>query len=141
GELTGKHPGSPVELEVKGHRLRVPTASMGAARFSFAELCERPLGPHDFLCIAHAFHTVLIDAIPILAHASRDVTRRFVNLVDTLYDHRVCLIASAAAEPRELYAAGDLRFLFDRTASRLIEMRSADYLAGRIEQLAAPAPA
>ena len=141
GELTGQHIGSAMDIEVKGHHLIVPMASMGVARFTFAELCDRPLGANDFLSIAHTFHTVVIDDIPLLANASRDVTRRFVNLIDTLYDHRVCLLASAAAEPRELYADGDLRLLCDRTASRLIEMRSASYLQGRQQRLALPASA
>jgi cell division protein ZapE len=135
GELTGRHPGAPTRLEVKGRKLRVPLASMGVARFAFAELCEAPLGANDFLHIAHAFHTVLIDAIPVLSRAPRDVTRRFVNLIDTLYDCRVCLIASAAAEPHALYAAGDMTYLFDRTASRLIEMRSQSYLTARMDRL------
>ena len=141
GEITGHHPGAPAHLEVKGRKVRVPLVSMGVARFSFAELCEAPLGANDFLHIAHAFHTVLIDAIPVLGMAPRDVTRRFVNLIDTLYDNRVCLIASAAAEPQALYAAGDMRVLFDRTASRLIEMRSQSYLTGRMDRLGAPVPA
>jgi cell division protein ZapE len=136
-ELTGNHPGAPMDLEVKGRKLRVPLASMGVARFSFAELCAQPLGANDFLHIAHAFHTVLIDAIPVLTNAGRDVTRRFVNLIDTLYDSRVCLIASAAAEPDALYPAGDMQFLFERTSSRLFEMRSVGYLTGRIDRLAA----
>jgi len=101
-------------------------------------LCEAPLGANDFLYIAHAFHTVMIDAIPILGEASRDVTRRFVNLIDTLYDARVGLVASAAAEPQALYAGGDMGYLFDRTASRLVEMRSQSYLAARMERLGAP---
>jgi cell division protein ZapE len=141
GELTGHHPGAPTDLEVKGRKLRVPLASMGVARFTFAELCEAPLGANDFLRIAHAFHTVMIDAIPVLAKAPRDVTRRFVNLIDTLYDARVCLVASAAAEPQALYAAGDMGYLFERTASRLIEMRSQGYLAARMDRLGAPVPA
>ncbi len=141
GELTGNHPGVPTHLEVKGRKLRVPLASMGVARFAFADLCDAPLGANDFLHIAHAFHTVLIDAIPVLGKAPRDVTRRFVNLIDTLYDSRVSLIASAAAEPQALYVAGDMGYLFDRTASRLIEMRSADYLAGRMDRLGAHVPA
>ena len=103
GELTGNHPGATTHLEVKGRKLRVPLASMGVVRFAFADLCEAPLGANDFLHIAHAFHTVLIDAVPVLERAQRDVTRRFVNLVDTLYDSRVCLVASAAAEPQALY--------------------------------------
>ncbi len=140
-ELTGNRPGAPVDLEVKGRKLRVPAAAMGVARFSFAELCDQPLGANDFLHIAHAFHTLLIDAIPVLAKAPRDVTRRFVNLIDTLYDNRVCLVASAAAEPADLYPAGDMGFLFERTASRLIEMRSEAYLAARMDRLPAPVPA
>jgi cell division protein ZapE len=141
GDLTGNHPGAVVDLDVKGRRLRVPLASMGVARFTFRELCDQPLGANDFLHIAHAFHTVLIDGIPVLKSAPRDVTRRFVNLVDTLYDNRVTLVASAAAEPAALYPAGDMSFLFERTASRLIEMRSASYLTGRLDRFQAPVPA
>jgi cell division protein ZapE len=140
-ELTGHHPGAPVDLDVKGRKVRVPLASMGVARFAFADLCEAPLGANDFLHIAHAFHTVLIDAIPILGEASRDVTRRFVNLIDTLYDARVGLVASAAAEPQALYTGGDMGYLFDRTASRLVEMRSQSYLAARMDRLGARVPA
>ena len=123
--------GRAADLEVKGRKLAVPQASMGVARFSFAELCEQPLGTLDYLALAHKFHTVMIDGIPVLAPAQRDVARRFVNLIDTLYDNRVCLVASAAAEPEGLYPAGDMQFLFERTASRLIEMRSEGYLAAR----------
>jgi cell division protein ZapE len=137
GELTGGHPGAPAALEVKGRKLNVPQASMGVARFSFAELCDAPLGSIDFLAIAHAFHAVMIDGIPQLSAAPRDVTRRFINLIDTLYDSRVCLVASAGAEPQDLYAAGPMQQLFERTASRLIEMRSEGYLAGRMDRLAA----
>ena len=139
-ELTGNRPGSPIELPVKGHTLHVPRAAMGVARFAFAELCERPLGSNDFLHLAQAYHTVVIENIPQLG-ASRNVARRFINLIDTLYDNRVCLIASAAADPGALFTAADMRLLFERTASRLIEMRSGQYLAGRLERLAAPAPA
>ena len=140
-QLTGNHPGAPMDLEVKGRKVRVPLASMGVARFSFAELCAQPLGANDFLHIAHAFHTVLIEGIPSFANVQRDVIRRFVNLIDTLYDSRVCLIASAAAEPDALYPAGDMQFLFERTASRLFEMRSEGYLTGRLDRLAAAASA
>jgi cell division protein ZapE len=134
-ELTGQHPGAPVDLDVKGRTLHVPQASMGVARFTFAELCEQPLGTLDYLHIARRFHAVLIDGIPVLKPAQRDVARRFVNLVDTLYDARVSLIASAAAEPVELYPEGDVHFLFERTASRLTEMRSEGYLAGRKDRV------
>jgi cell division protein ZapE len=140
-ELTGGQPGAPLALEVKGRKLAVPLAAMGVARFAFAELCEQPLGTLDFLALAHKFHTVMIDDIPVLAPARRDVARRFVNLIDTLYDARVGLVASAAAEPDGLYPSGDAHFLFERTASRLIEMRSEGYLAARSERMAAPAQA
>jgi cell division protein ZapE len=140
-ELTGGQPGAPLVLDVKGRKLEVPLAAMGAARFTFAELCEQPLGTLDYLALAHHFHTLLIDDIPVLAPARRDVTRRFVNLVDTLYASRVGLIVSAAAEPHGLYPEGDVHFLFERTASRLIEMRSESYLAARSERLLVPVPA
>src|SRR5262245_28483098 len=137
-DLTGNTPGAPAVLEVKGRQLKVPRAAMGVARFTFAELCEAPLGTLDYLVLAHAFHTVMIDSIPVLAPARRDVAHRFVNLVDTLYDNRVGLVASAAAEPAGLYPAGDVQFLFERTVSRLIEMRSEAYLAARSERLGVP---
>jgi cell division protein ZapE len=140
-ELTGNHPGAPVDIDVKGHKVHVPLASMGVARFYFPDLCTKPLGANDFLHIAHTFHTVLIEGIPSFGNVQRDVVRRFINLIDTLYDSRVCLIASAAAEPSDLYPAADMQFLFERTASRLYEMRSAGYLTGRLDRLAVPAPA
>ena len=127
--LTGGHPGKPHSLEFKGRKLVVPLASMGVARFSFAELCEQPLGTLDYLHIAHAFHTVIVDGIPRIGPDRRDSARRFINLIDTLYDNRICLIASADAEPEQLYRPGPGADLFDRTASRLMEMRSEAYLA------------
>jgi cell division protein ZapE len=130
-ELSGGQPGVPMELDVKGRSLRVPLAAMGLARFTFAELCEQPLGTVDYLALTHQFHTLFLDAIPVMAPERRDVARRFVNLIDTLYDARVGLIASAAAEPDGLYPRGDVHFLFERTVSRLTEMRSEPYLAAR----------
>ena len=101
------------------------------ARFSFAALCEAPLGAADFLAIAQAYHTVLIDGIRIIGAAERNIAKRFIVLIDTFYDRHVKLVASAAAEPTGLYRAEEGReaFEFERTASRLIEMRSDDYLA------------
>ena len=128
--LTGRHPGKSVELDVKGRRLTIPLASMGVARFAFDDLCATPLGVNDYLHIAHAFHTVILDGIPVIDPERRDVARRFINLIDALYDSRICLIASAAAEPNALYPKGDGADLFERTASRLTEMRSEAYLAG-----------
>ncbi len=140
-ELTGNHPGAPLDLDVKGHKVHVPLASMGVARFAFADLCAKPLGANDFLHVAHTFHTVLIEGIPSFGNVQRDVIRRFINLIDTLYDSRVCLVASAAAEPNALAPTTEMQFLFERTASRLYEMRSAGYLTGRLDRHAAAASA
>ncbi len=129
--LTGNHPAAAVDLLVKGRRLVVPQTSMGVARFSFDQLCGQPLGANDYLQIAHAFHTVLIDGIPVLTPDKRNEARRLITLVDTLYDSGVCLIVSADAEPAGLYPAGDGVHLFERTASRLTEMRSEGYLTAR----------
>lgn len=124
----------PMSLEVLGRQVHVPMATRGVARFGFDDLCARPLGPRDYLHVAHAFHTVLIDGIPILGPAKRNEARRFINLIDALYDNKVGLIASADSEPDLLYVAGDGAELFQRTASRLIEMRSQDYLESRTER-------
>jgi cell division protein ZapE len=130
-DLTGLETGSTTELEVKGRRVRVPQAAHGVARFSFEELCARPLGAADYLAIARQFHTVLIDGIPALSPAKRNEARRFVNLIDTLYDQRVGVIVSAETDIDGIYKEGDGAFFFERTMSRLIEMRSEDYLAKR----------
>ncbi len=111
--------------------MRVPLASMGVARFAFKDLCEAPLGTLDYLRIAHTYHTVMIDGIPVMQRDRREIARRFINLIDTLYDNKVCLIASAAAEPDALCEDSAGAKAFVRTASRLIEMRSIEYLATR----------
>lgn len=129
--LTGHHPVTPVSLDVKGRQVHVPMAAMGVARLSFADLCEKPLGSLDYLHLAHAFHTVILEGIPVLTPDRRNEARRFIHLIDTLYDNRICLIASAEAEPDLLYPAGDGAQIFERTASRLMEMRSEAYLEGR----------
>lgn len=134
-ELAGPPPHSPMDLIVSGRRLHVPQQADGSARFTFAELCEAPLGSRDYLALARRFHTIFIDRIPVLAPAQRNAARRFINLIDTLYDNRVGLVVSAAAEPTALYTAGDGAELFHRTASRLIEMRSEAYVADRIARL------
>src|SRR4051794_29465178 len=129
--LTSGHNGAGMALAVKGRTLRVPRAAMGVARFSFRELCEEPLAAPDYLTIAHAFHTLVIDCIPVMDYDARNAAKRFIILIDTLYDNGVKLIASAAAEPDALYCAteGYEAQEFKRTASRLIEMRSEAYLA------------
>jgi cell division protein ZapE len=134
--LTGVWKGKPMTLDVKGRPLHVPEAARGVAFFSFDDLCAKPLGALDYLHIAHAFHTVIIEGIPKLPPEKRNEARRFINLIDTLYDGRIGLIASAEAEPQDLYPAGDAAILFERTVSRLIEMRSEAYLESRTERAA-----
>ena len=133
--LTGLWEGKPEDIDVKGRIVHVPSAARGVARFTFEELCDRPLGSLDYLHIAHRYHTLIIEGIPRLVPERRAAARRFINLIDTLYDSRVGLIASAEAEPDELHPKGDEAFLFERTASRLIEMRSAEYLASRMARI------
>jgi cell division protein ZapE len=129
--LTGTLQGEPSALTVKGRVIRVAEAARGVARFSFAQLCEQPLGASDYLRIAHEFHTLIIDGIPVMDYPQRNEAKRFIALIDTLYDNAVKLVASAEAEPPALYLAteGYEANEFKRTASRLFEMRSEEYLA------------
>jgi cell division protein ZapE len=129
--LTGHERGEPFDLDVSGRMWTVPQASHHIARMSFADVCEAALGASDYLALAQHFHTVFIDDIPILPPEKRNEAKRFIILIDALYDRHVKLIASAAAKPHELYLGRDGReaFEFERTVSRLIEMQSADYLS------------
>jgi cell division protein ZapE len=129
--LTAGHAGEAQDLMVKGRTVHVPRASMGVARFPFHDLCQQPLAAIDYLKIAHEFHTIMIDHIPVMDYERRDEAKRFIILIDTLYDNAIKLIASAEAEPDALYRAseGFEAYEFNRTASRLIEMRSQAYLA------------
>ena len=129
--MTLGQPSLPMTLTVKGHKLHVPEAAMGAARFGFLDLCVLPLGSADFIRLAHEFHTLVIDDIPVMRFGQRNEAKRFIILIDTLYDNAVKLIASADALPHELYVAdeGLELFEFQRTVSRLIEMGSQSYLA------------
>ena len=97
--------------------------------FSFKKLCGEARGAPDYLAIARTYHTVILVGIPVLGPENRNEAARFVTLIDTLYEYRVKLLASADAEPEELYLAGDGTFEFQRTVSRLREMGSDDYLA------------
>ena len=128
--LAGGTEGVPCELTVKGHVVKVPKAAMGVARFSFEDLCAQPLAASDYLKIAHEFHTLIVDDIPVMDFARRNEAKRFIILIDTLYDHAVKLLASAEAPPEQLYIAdeGYEANEFKRTASRLFEMRSQSYL-------------
>jgi len=119
-------------IALKGRAIRVPRASGHAARFSFAELCDAPLGARDYLAIAERYDTILIDHVPVLDQTRRNPTKRFILLIDTLYDRKARLVMSAEAVPDRLYAGrpGTTEaFEFDRTASRLIEMQSRDWLS------------
>jgi cell division protein ZapE len=134
-ELTDEAPGESATLLVKGRSLVVPRAARSVAWFGFAELCERPLAAVDYLAIAEHFAAVIVEGIPRLSPDQRDAARRFSILIDTLYEARTLLIASAAAPPEEIYAAGDDTFKFQRTVSRLIEMQSEGYIANRERRL------
>jgi cell division protein ZapE len=131
GRMTGSAPCKPRDISIKGRILRVPCSAHGVARFSFAEICEKPLAASDYLRLAHDYHTLLVDRIPVMDYAERNAAKRFITLIDTLYDNAVKLMASAAADPVSLYVAteGDEANEFKRTSSRLIEMSSESYLA------------
>ncbi|WP_375208813.1 cell division protein ZapE [Hyphomonas jannaschiana] len=118
-----------VTLTVKGRKLEVSREAAGVAWFSFDELCARPLYSRDYLTIAANFHTIILRGIPQLGPDKRNEAARFVALIDALYEAKIKLVASAAAEPETLYPEGDGAFEFERTVSRLHEMRSTDYLA------------
>jgi cell division protein ZapE len=126
--LTGGAVAHPMNLNVKGRLTVVRRAAAGVARFEFSELCERPLGLGDYLAIATNFHTLVLDGIPRLSPDNGDVARRFVTLIDALYEQRVKLVASADATPDQLYPRGDNTMMFERTASRLDEMQSESWL-------------
>ena len=121
---------APAELHVMGRVLAVPRAAGSAARLSFAELCERPLGARDYLALADAYDTLFVDRVPVLPEARRNEAKRFILLVDTIYDRKLRLVMSAEAAPEALYQGrrGNEAFEFQRTASRLVEMRSQTWL-------------
>ncbi len=128
-ELTGDAEARPARLTVMGRTLTVPLAAAGVARFDFDALCGQPLGPGDYLALATHYHALVLDGVPRLSPANYDEARRFITLVDALYDHRVKLVASADAMPDQLYERGEGARAFERTASRLEEMRGAEWLA------------
>jgi len=129
--MTGGAPGAPRDITTKGRILHVPCSAHGVARFSFADLCGQPLAASDYLRLAHDYHTLMIDRIPVMDYSERNEAKRFIALIDTLYDNGVKLMASAEADPLSLYLAteGYEANEFKRTSSRLIEMASESYLA------------
>ena len=130
-KMTGSAPCKPRDISIKGRILHVPCSAHGVARFAFADICEKPLAASDYLRLAHDYHTILIDHIPVMGYPERNAAKRFIALIDTLYDNAVKLMASAAADPVSLYQAseGIEANEFKRTSSRLIEMSSESYLA------------
>ena len=119
------------EIEVLGRKITLPHAEGGLLRATFASLCSVALGPNDYLAIAQTFHTVFLEDVPALNASRREEARRFVTLIDALYEARTRTIVLAEAEPFRLYPQGDGAFEFERTASRLQEMRSASWLEDR----------
>lgn len=127
--ITGGEPGEPTTLESTGRQIRVPLAAMGAARFDFADLCEKPLGSRDFVRLSHAFDSVIIDGVPQMDGTRSDAAKRFILLIDNLYDRGVKLGASFAVPLEQLGKDDRTAFEFQRTVSRLVEMQSEEYLA------------
>jgi cell division protein ZapE len=129
-KMTGNAPCQPRDIPIKGRILHVPCSAHGVARFSFADLCEKPLAASDYIRLARDYHTILVDRIPVMGYGERNAAKRFISLIDTLYDNAVKLMASAEANPVSLYLAseGNEASEFKRTSSRLIEMSSESYL-------------
>jgi len=125
-DLTGGEAG-PLTLRVKGRDVVIPRFRNGVGRARFHALCGQPLGPADYLAIAEAVKVLMLDDIPSLGRTNFNEAKRFVTLIDALYEARVRLICSAAAKPEMLYLEGEGTFEFERTASRLREMQSEDW--------------
>lgn len=131
GAANGSANGERQEFTIKGRKLIASRTAMGVARFSFDELCRRPLGANDYLAIVDHFHTVILEDIPKMTPGERNEARRFITLIDTLYNAGTGLVVSADAQPSDLYPEGDGAVMFERTASRLTEMRSNAYPPAR----------
>lgn len=132
--LTDTIAGQPMILEFLGRKLRIPQTAKGCARFNFTELCEAPLGAPDYLAIAQNFRVVFLEGIPVLDRDKRNEVKRFILLIDTLYDKGVKLVTTAEAPPDALYPEGKHSDEFRRTISRLQEMRSASWWGGKIAE-------
>lgn len=128
-DLTGQPSGEPAELSVQGRKLSVPLQAKGVARFAFGQLCDVALAAPDYLAICKAYHAVMVDSIPQMGDDARDQAKRFVNLIDTMYETQVKLVCSAATPPQGLFQQRADNVEAERCVSRLLEMQSADYLA------------
>jgi cell division protein ZapE len=127
-ELSGGAQPRAERLTVSGRTLRIPLAADRVARFDFTALCGQPLGPGDYIAVATQYDALILDGIPRLGPENYDQARRFITLVDALYEHRVKLVASAEATPDQLYQRGEGAKAFERTASRLEEMQGQEWL-------------
>jgi cell division protein ZapE len=127
-ELSGGSPVHTDQLTVKGRVMEIEQVARNVARFTFAQLCERPVGAEDYLVIAKAYHTVFLEGIPKLRYDRRNEAKRLMTLVDALYDSGTRLVVTADAPPEKLYFGHDHEFEFQRTISRLLEMQSHEWL-------------
>ncbi|MDB5491981.1 MAG: AFG1-like ATPase family protein [Micavibrio sp.] len=135
-ELSGGSPVHTEELTVKGRVMHIDRVARNVARFSFAQLCERPVGAEDYLAIARKYHTVFLEGIPKLRYDRRNEAKRLMTLIDALYDSGTRLVITADAPPEKLYYGTDHEFEFQRTVSRLLEMQSHDWLEKTEKRLA-----
>ncbi len=127
-DLTEGARAGPDSLIVKGREIAVGEAARGVARFGFEELCARPLGAEDYIALAERYHTIILSSVPVMDEDLRNEAHRFMTLIDALYEHHVNLVLSAAAAPQALHSGDTHAFEFERTVSRLMEMRSVDYI-------------
>lgn len=127
--LTEGETAAPATIEAQGRTTTIPRAAKGVAFIDFQSMCGKPLGAADYLALAASHHTVVLANVPKMTKEKRNEAKRFVTLIDALYENRTKLICSAGAPPEDLYPAGDGAFEFHRTASRLMEMQSQEYLA------------
>lgn len=139
-KLTDGERGEPASLPVLGRQVRIPLAARGSARFSFADLCGAPLGAADYSAIAEAFHTIFIEDVPRLPRERHNEARRFITLIDTLYENGNRLVISAEAQPEDIYIGGEGGGAFARTASRLNEMQSSGYWERAFAMQGSPSP-
>ena len=126
-DVTGGGGGSPLVLKVKGRDVEIPVFRNGAGRASFWDLCAKPLGPADYLAVAEALRLLILEGVPRLSSENYNEAKRFVTLIDALYEARVRVVMTAADVPERLYIEGEGAFEFERTASRLREMQAADW--------------
>lgn len=132
-ELTNAAKYSAFTFDIAGRKVVIPKTYNDIAWVKFTDLCEKPLGAADYIEIAREFGTLLLEGVPQMGREQRNEAKRFVTLIDALYEHKVKLIVTAAAKPEEIYKEGDGSFEFQRTVSRLIEMQSEQYLvAGHV---------